>query len=174
MEEEVVRLEEQVVNFRQGLYQEAVYASSKRDNVENLNESIEQSPVRSSKHQRSKSLSVNEMSPVTTTVRPQPSLTRSVSSRKVLPPYTIYDRAGQCYSRPTNGRQASIKPSSATGDVRGKENQSLANAVKDKQSLEKKIAKVVTPVKRLLPAKHESPEKCLDPLKTQVMNWFFG
>ncbi|XVF17720.1 hypothetical protein REPUB_Repub10bG0147900 [Reevesia pubescens] len=161
LEEEVVRLEEQVVNFRQGLYQEAVYASSKR-NVENLNESIEQSPVRSSKHQRSKSLSVNEMSSVTTIARPQPSLARSVSSRKILPPDTIYDRAG-----PTNARQSSTKPNSASGDVRGKENQSFANALKDKQSPQKKIYKVVTPVKRL-PNKHESADKCLDPLKSQL------
>ncbi|XVF59462.1 hypothetical protein PTKIN_Ptkin07bG0278100 [Pterospermum kingtungense] len=167
LEEEVVRLEEQVVNFRQGLYQEAVYASSKR-NVENLNESIEQSPVRGLKHQRSKSLSVNEMSSVTTPVRPQPSLARSVSSRKLLPTDAIHDRGGQCFSRPTNGRQVnSIKPSSASGDVRGKENQSFANAVKDKQSPDKKIAKVATPVKRL-PSKYESPVKCLDPLKSQL------
>ncbi|XP_022740038.1 uncharacterized protein LOC111292091 isoform X2 [Durio zibethinus] len=166
LEEEVVRLEEQVVNFRQGLYQEAVYASSKR-NVENLNESIEQSPVRSSKHQRSKSLSVNEMSSVTTIARSQPSLARSVSSRKLLPPDSIYDRAGQCFSRSTNGRQASTKPNSTSGDIRGKENQSFTNAVKDKRSPEKKISKVVTPVKRLT-TKHESPNKCLDPLKVQL------
>ncbi|XVF15588.1 hypothetical protein REPUB_Repub09cG0167300 [Reevesia pubescens] len=166
LEEEVVRLEEQVVNFRQGLYQEAVYTSSKR-NVDNLNDSVEQSPVRSSKHQRSKSLSVNEMSLVTTIARPQPSLARSVSSRKLLPADAIYDRAGQCFSRTTNGRQVSAKPNSASGDVRGKENQSFANAVEDKLSPEKKISKVVTPVKRL-PTKHESAEKCLDPLKLQL------
>ncbi|XP_021275153.1 uncharacterized protein LOC110409952 isoform X1 [Herrania umbratica] len=166
LEEEVVRLEEQVVNFRQGLYQEAVYTSSKR-NVENLNESIEQSPVRSSKHQRSKSLSINEMSSVTTIGKPQPSLARSVSSRKLLPPDSTYDRNGQCFSRPTNGRQASTKLNSASGDVRGKENQSFANAVKDKQSPEKKIPKVVTPAKRL-PTKHESADKCLDALKSQL------
>lgn len=139
------------MNFRQGLYQESVYASSKR-NVEILNESMEQSPIRSSKHRRSKSFSVvNETSSVTTIARPQPSLSRCVSSRKLLPPDTVNDRTGQSFSRPTNGgRQASIKPNSASGDVSGKENQSFANAVKAKQSPEKKISKVVsTPVKRL-------------------------
>ncbi|XP_052481754.1 uncharacterized protein LOC105763353 isoform X1 [Gossypium raimondii] len=167
LEEEVVRLEEQVVSFRQGLYQEAVYASSKR-NVENLNEStVEQSPVRSSKHQRSKSLSVNEMSLVPTIARSQPSLSRSVSSRKMLPPDTIYDRAGQCFIRPTNGKQASTKFNSASGDVRGKENQSFANAVKDKQSPDKKVSNIVTPVKRL-PTKLDSADKYLDPLKVQL------
>ncbi|KAF5817732.1 putative ternary complex factor MIP1, leucine-zipper [Helianthus annuus] len=35
LEEEVVRLEEQVVHFRQGLYQEAVYISSSKRNLEN-------------------------------------------------------------------------------------------------------------------------------------------
>ncbi|TYH95023.1 hypothetical protein ES332_A12G079000v1 [Gossypium tomentosum] len=167
LEEEVVRLEEQVVSFRQGLYQEAVYASSKR-NVENLNEStVEQSTVRSSKHQRLKSLSVNEMSLVPTIARSQPSLSRSVSSRKMLPPDTIYDRAGQCFIRPTNGKQASTKFSSASGDIRGKENQSFANAVKDKQSPDKKVSNIVTPVKRL-PIKLDSADKYLDPLKVQL------
>ncbi|MFQ6634254.1 hypothetical protein Gotur_012330 [Gossypium turneri] len=166
LEEEVVRLEEQVVNFRQGLYQEAVYASSKR-NVENLNESIQQSPVRSSKHQRSRSFSVNETSSVTIIARLQQSLSRGVSSRKLLPPDTIYDGSGKSVSRPTNERQASTKPNSASGDVRGKENQSFGNAVKDKQSSEKAISKVVTPVKRL-PTPHKSADKCLDPLKLQL------
>lgn len=36
MEEEVIRLEEQVVHFRQGLYQEAVYISSSKKNMESL------------------------------------------------------------------------------------------------------------------------------------------
>ena len=36
LEEEVVRLEEQVVYFRQGLYQEAVYISSSKKNMESL------------------------------------------------------------------------------------------------------------------------------------------
>lgn len=35
LEEEVVRLEEQVVHFRQDLYQEAVYISSSKRNMEN-------------------------------------------------------------------------------------------------------------------------------------------
>ncbi|KAK8717499.1 hypothetical protein V6N13_044767 [Hibiscus sabdariffa] len=167
LEEEVVRLEEQVVSFRQGLYQEAVYATSKR-NAENSNEStVEQSPVRRTKHQRSKSLSVNEMSPVPTISKPQPSLSRSVSSRKLLPPDTSHDRSGQCFSRPTNGRQASVKSNSSSGDVRGKENQSFANASKDKQSPDKKVSNYVTPVKRL-PTKLEPTDKCLDPLKVQL------
>ncbi|GMJ07984.1 hypothetical protein like AT4G37080 [Hibiscus trionum] len=164
LEEEVVWLEEQVVSFRQGLYQEAVYASSKR-NVENSNEfTVKQAPARSTKHQRSKSLSVNKTSPVQTISRTQPSLSRSVSSRKLLLPNTIHDRFGQCFNRQTNGRQGSTKSNSASGDVRGKENQSF---FKDKQSPDKKVSNIATPVKRL-PTKLESADNCLDPLKVQL------
>lgn len=35
LEEEIVRLEEQVVHFRQDLYQEAIYISSSKKNMEN-------------------------------------------------------------------------------------------------------------------------------------------
>lgn len=169
LEEEVVRLEEQLVNFRQGLYQEAVYISSKR-NVDNANDLVEGSPSRSFKHQRSKSLSHNEINSVTTISRVQPTLARSASSRKLLPPDAIYDRAGHGIIRPINGRQASSKPNSSsivTLDGRGKENQALSSAVKNKQSLEKKIMKVIAPIK-ILTIKQDSAEKCSDPMKLQV------
>lgn len=168
MEEEVVRLEEQVVNFRQGLYQEAVYISSKRS-VETANDSIEQSPARSNKHQRSKSLSQNEFSSLTSMPKSQPSLARSASSRKLFSPDPAADRPGHCSSRPMNGKQATMKPnpsSFAAGDTSGKENQSCSNTMKDKQSPDKKIAKIVAPGKKL-PNKHE--EKSTDPLKLQVL-----
>ncbi|GMY19348.1 hypothetical protein FCV25MIE_14587 [Fagus crenata] len=58
------------------------------------------------------------------------------------------------------------QPSLARKDGQGKENWSCTNSVKDKQSPEKKYAKIVTPVKKP-PIKHESVEKCLDPLKSQ-------
>lgn len=174
MEEEVVRLEEQVVNFRQGLYQEAVYISSKR-NVENSNDS-DQLSVRSCKHQRSKSLSHTEINLASTSTRPQPSLARTASSRKLIPSEAINDRTTtNCFIR-TSGRQGSMKLNSSSShleDGRGKENRSCTNSMKDKQSPERKSPKVVTPVKRL-PIKNESSDKCLDPLKLQVYNdlWF--
>ncbi|XP_038721899.1 uncharacterized protein LOC120014049 isoform X2 [Tripterygium wilfordii] len=168
LEEEVVRLEEQVVNFRQGLYQEAVYNSSKR-NAENLSDAIDQSPVRTSKHARSRSLSQNEVSSATFTARPQPSLGRCTSSRKLFASdTTISDRTG--INRPSNGKQVSGRPNSSLSlmeDGRGKENQSCCNSVKDKQSPEKKAGKVVTPVKRI-PIKNELAEKCADPSKLQL------
>ncbi|GKU94703.1 hypothetical protein SLEP1_g8156 [Rubroshorea leprosula] len=175
LEEEVVRLEEQVVNFRQGLYQEAVYISSKR-NVDNADDLVEGSSSRSFKHQRSKSLSYNEINSVTTISRVQPSLARSASSRKLLPPDTIHDRAGHGIIRAINRRQASSKPNSSsivTLDGREKENQVLSRAGKDKQSLEKKILKVVTPIK-ILTINQDSADKCSDPIKLQQDSRLLG
>ncbi|XP_062154186.1 uncharacterized protein LOC133862402 isoform X2 [Alnus glutinosa] len=169
LEEEVVRLEEQVVNFRQGLYQEAVHQFSKR-NVENSGDSMDHNLIRSSKHQRSKSLPQNELNSATSMARPQPSLTRSTSNRKLLSSDTGPDRTTNFYSRPAMGRQSSKKPNSSPSfpeNGRGKENWLCANSVKDKQSPEKKCTKVVTPVKKP-PIKHESVEKCVDPLRSQI------
>lgn len=154
LEEEVVRLEEQVVNFRKGLYQEAVYTSSKR-NLEILNDSIEQNSLRSSKHQRSKSLSQSEFN-LTTMARPQPPLARSTSSRKLL------FSSDTIISDNTAGKQLHRKQNSISSipeEGRGKENLSFSNAVmKDTQSPEKKTSKASTPVKKT-PVKQESAEK---------------
>lgn len=54
LEEEVVRLEEQVVNFRQGLYQEAVYISSSKRNVDNSAETCDQYQINNRKQKQSK------------------------------------------------------------------------------------------------------------------------
>ncbi|KAE9606766.1 hypothetical protein Lal_00025864 [Lupinus albus] len=141
LEEEVVRLEEQVVSFRQGLYQEAVYISSKR-NAENLNNPMDHNSIRSSKHRRSKSLSQSELTSTSTSAaaRPQLSLARSASGRKLL-------------SIPKEGH--------------GKENTSFCNSMKDKQSPDKKTAKVITPLQKS-PIKQESSDKCVDHFKLQV------
>ncbi|KAJ4714920.1 Protein of unknown function, DUF547 [Melia azedarach] len=156
LEEEVVRLEEQVVNFRQGLYQEAVYISSKR-NAENSNDS-DQLSVRSYKHQRSKSLSHNEINLASTTARPQPSLGRCTSSRKLV--YSDSDRTTTaCFTRTMNGKQGSSRLNSSSfhlDDGQGKENRSCTNAVKDKQSPEKKIPKL----EYRLEAQEKAEESC--------------
>lgn len=138
LEEEVVRLEEKVVNFRQGLYQEAVYISSKR-NAENSIDSIEQNSIKGSKHQRSKSLSQSELN--STTTRPQISLAKSASSRKLV-----------------NGKQLHSK-------------QDSLSSIPEEKSIEKKMAKVITPVKKS-PTKQESADKCVDHVKLQVLNDF--
>lgn len=170
LEEEVVRLEEQVVNFRQGLYQEAVYVSSKK-NVENSKDAIDQQPSTTrSKHARSKSLSLNETNSATFAARPQPSLARCTSSKRLFSTDPIIERSGQCSNRPSNrGKYASGKPNSSSSlvdDGRGKENRSCINYVKDKQSPDK-MAKITTPVKRT-PNKRESEEKSLEPSKLQL------
>ncbi|RZC11564.1 hypothetical protein D0Y65_011667 [Glycine soja] len=165
LEEEVVRLEEQVVNFRQGLYQEAVYISSKR-NAENLNDPIDQNTIRSSKHQRSKSMSQSEFNS-TMMGKPQPSLARSASSRKLM---FSSDTGNDHTGKLVHGKQLHRKQdsfSSIPEDGRGKENRSFGNFVKDKQSPEKKTTKVVTAIKKS-PLKQESPEKCMDHLKLQL------
>ncbi|KAK7263112.1 hypothetical protein RJT34_30697 [Clitoria ternatea] len=166
LEEEVVRLEEQVVNFRQGLYQEAVYISSKR-NAENLNDPIEQNSIRSSKHQRSKSMSQSEFNSAIMS-RSQPSLARSASSRKLMFSFdTVTDHTG---GKLVQGKQLHRKQDSCSSipeEGRGKENRSFGNFVKGKQSPEKKTTKVITPMKKS-PLKQESAEKCVDHLKLQL------
>uniref|UniRef100_A0A1J3JG09 DUF547 domain-containing protein n=1 Tax=Noccaea caerulescens TaxID=107243 RepID=A0A1J3JG09_NOCCA len=162
LEEEVVRLEEQVVSFRQGLYQEAVYISSKR-NLEspNSNGVSENSPVRSSKHQRSKSMSQHEFNSLITPPKKHQqslSLSRSISSRKLFSSsdQTVNDKSGQRVV--VNGKQASPKPNlssvTKTVDVRGKENQTSSNGFKDKkdkESPEKKLGRFLTSVKKKKP-----------------------
>ncbi|XP_020216154.1 uncharacterized protein LOC109799911 isoform X2 [Cajanus cajan] len=152
LEEEVVRLEEQVVNFRQGLYQEAVYISSKR-NAENLRDSMDQNSIRSSKHQRSKSLSQSEINS-TTMARPQLSLARSASSRKLFSDIVI-DHT----SKLVNRKQLHIKQdslSSIPGEGWRKENPLFYSPLKDKQSPQKKTAKVIAPVNKSSIKKQES------------------
>lgn len=181
LEEEVVRLEEQVVSFRQGLYQEAVYISSKRNLESPNNNSLnENSPVRSTKHQRSKSMSQHEFnSMITPPKKHQQSLSRSISSRKLFSSdQTVNDRSGQ---RVVNGKQASPKPnlSSVTKplDVRGKENQTSINASKDKknkESPEKKLGRFLTSVKKKKPLikPEAAADKHSESIKLQVCTTF--
>ncbi|XP_061341393.1 uncharacterized protein LOC133287740 [Gastrolobium bilobum] len=159
LEEEVVRLEEQVVNFRQCLYQEAVYISSKR-NAENMNDPIDQNSIRSSKHRRSKSLSQSEVNS-TTMAKPQLSLARNASSRKLFSSDIVTDHTGKL----VNGKQDLL--SSITEEGQGKESPLFCNTLKDKQSADKKTVKVITPVKKS-PIKQESADKCVDHLKLQL------
>jgi hypothetical protein len=74
LEEEVVRLEEQVVHFRQDLYQEAVYMSSSKRNVESLSDLYHLYPNKNPKPDQSKSLAQNVDESATSTIRHLPSL----------------------------------------------------------------------------------------------------
>ncbi|XP_012574561.1 uncharacterized protein [Cicer arietinum] len=150
LEEEVVRLEQKVVNFRQGLYQEAVNISFKR-NAENLNDPMEQSSIRGSKHQRSKSLTHSELN--STAIRPQLSLARSASSSKPFSSSSsdiVHDRTRKL----VNKKQLHSK-------------QDSLSSISEEKSFEKKTAKVIPPVKKS-PTKQESADKCVDHLKLQL------
>lgn len=76
LEEEVVRLEEQVVNFRQGLYQEA-HISSTRDLRDDLS-------TRPSKQRHSRASSQSEVDSGSSEARPSPCFSRIASSRKFV------------------------------------------------------------------------------------------
>ncbi|XP_073037841.1 uncharacterized protein [Primulina eburnea] len=92
LEEEVVRLEEQVVNFRQGLYQEAVCLSSKKSADD----------LRSSSGKRhSRSLSQSETNSGSILARPVSRLSRSSTTRKSD---CLIDIASSC-PETTNGKQ---------------------------------------------------------------------
>eukprot|EP00268_Persea_americana_P006176 TRINITY_DN121_c1_g1_i7.p2 TRINITY_DN121_c1_g1~~TRINITY_DN121_c1_g1_i7.p2 ORF type:complete len:222 (-),score=56.32 TRINITY_DN121_c1_g1_i7:1407-2072(-) len=54
LEEEVIRLEEQLVNFRQGLYQEAVYIASSKKSIESAIDSYDLNSNKSSKAEHTK------------------------------------------------------------------------------------------------------------------------
>ncbi|KAF8405074.1 hypothetical protein HHK36_009971 [Tetracentron sinense] len=169
LEEEVVRLEEQVVNFRQGLYQEAVYISySKR--MDNPTNSYDPYPVKNPKQEQSKFSFHAEGNLGTAVVTSLPSLAGDTLGLRQLVSDTISDRTGPCSNRSTNEKQALKKPHSSLNfseDGQGKENQSCINSAKNnKPSPKQKAQRIRTPVKRPT-TEHGSAEKCLDPLKLQ-------
>lgn len=75
-----MRLEEQVVHFRQGLYQEAVYISSSKRNMESSADLYEPYPIKNSKEKQSKISVQTESSSVTPTFRHLPSLPGNTSN----------------------------------------------------------------------------------------------
>ncbi|KAJ4963526.1 hypothetical protein NE237_023465 [Protea cynaroides] len=169
LEEEVVRLEEQVVNFRHGLYQEAVYISSSKKNMESMTDLYELHPCINAKQEQAKSSSQAESNSTTTVATA--SLPGNFSGLAQLVTDSVSDRTGHCSNRPTNVKQSEKKPHgflSSPEDKRGKENQSCPNSTKkNKQSPKQKSPKIKTPVRRPL-NEPRSEEKNLDPLKLQL------
>ncbi|KAI3928897.1 hypothetical protein MKW92_013540 [Papaver armeniacum] len=112
LEEEVVRLEEQVVNCRQGLYQEAVKSSSQSEGNSSTSTTSRHIPVTTS----------------TTTVS---------SNSTQLATDSVSDRTVSNVHRPTNGKRSlkKLHPHSVQSleDTRGKENHSCINATKTKK-----------------------------------------
>ncbi|XP_076939196.1 uncharacterized protein LOC143607738 [Bidens hawaiensis] len=124
LEEEVVRLEEEVVSFRQGLYQEAVYLSSKVNinNSDNNNNSLDQSSSVSQLE-----LEVHSEPSKLSQQKPLNSLTRSGSTR-----LSYSNRIGpDLLNTLVDKKPADLKkPDLVNSDdgVLGKENRSAVNS----------------------------------------------
>lgn len=167
LEEEVVRLEELVVNVRQGLYQEAVYTSSRRNGSNSAESPSDISrTVSRRRHTRSFSQSEVNLESSPPTVQSLPSLSRCSSSRKLLSPDSDSTRY-RCDRNLINGEQLLNRFNSPLDDRVGKENKSLANSIKDK-SLPTKKSPAIKPPVQLSPVKPQSIGKCADPSKIQV------
>ncbi|CAI9763311.1 unnamed protein product [Fraxinus pennsylvanica] len=165
LEEEVVRLEEQVVNFRQGLYQEAVYISSQKG-VEDSPFSYTESSIGSSRRSHSRSLSQSEVN----MAQPSASLARSASTRsatrKRLPFETVSEVTRDSFNRASNEKLASCKPNLSSEYGLRNEDRSYLNYSNDKLSSEKRRPVINIPEKG--PAlKPEPIRKIASPRKLQ-------
>ncbi|KAK9109139.1 hypothetical protein Sjap_017199 [Stephania japonica] len=161
LEEEVVRLEEQVVSFRQGLYQEAVNISSSKQNIENAGDLYELYSCRNPKKGHLKSKSQTEGDFASSNVR-------GVSTAQ-LASAQIADRSGYPSNHTTNVKRTSIEPNSGldySEDGRGKENQFYRNSSTNKKPLQKQTTlKNRTPEKKDLTLEQKAMEKHLNPQK---------
>ncbi|XP_058097044.1 uncharacterized protein LOC131242438 isoform X2 [Magnolia sinica] len=168
LEEEVIRLEEQVVNFRQGLYQEAVYISTSKKTMENESDLYDQYPRRNSKAELPKSSS-QAMDSETSMARPLPSV--NCNSRLIQFSSNIASERMEHFSNwHLNGKRQPNKLHSCSTfpeDGRGKENHLHANSMKNKQLLQQKATRT-RPAPKGPPAQPRSTEKCLAPLKMQL------
>ncbi|KAL2240327.1 UNVERIFIED_CONTAM: hypothetical protein Sindi_0673900 [Sesamum indicum] len=148
LEEEVVRLEEQVVNFRQGLYQEAVYISSRNSPPPDLTPSRNKLSTGSSirKHSRSSSQSEANLGSFGT----RPLLSRIASTRKFLSTDSLSDGLRNLPESPCNGKQpqSQSKQGLALENGLGGDNQSSSSSDKDKLSPLKKSLLLGTPMKK--------------------------
>ncbi|KAJ8567238.1 hypothetical protein K7X08_019446 [Anisodus acutangulus] len=165
LEEEVVRLEVQVVNYRKGLYQEAVSTCSRRNTDENhLPDSCPLLPGKGPKQRHSRSLSMSEVNLGSSVPHSSPSLDRSASSRKLFLKESVFDSSRTSYDVVTsNSRQAVMKNcnDSLKDGLIGNENHSADTSTKDKPSPQKQVNTIKTPSKRP-PVKPESITKVAD------------
>lgn len=137
LEEEVVRLEEQVVNFRQGLYQEAIYVSSSKKTKESTSDSY------CDRNQSQNSKTIEQAKPCAHLANSEAVNIRktSVSMRWS----SDADSNGPSSNQFANGKQTPKKPNASLAlpeDRRGKENQLNTNSAGNcKQSPVKKVSK---------------------------------
>ncbi|XP_059293685.1 uncharacterized protein LOC132046887 [Lycium ferocissimum] len=163
LEEEVVRLEVQVVNYRQGLYQEAVSTCSRRnmDDI-HLPDSCPQFHGKGPKQKHSRSLSMSEVNLGSSVPHSSPSLSRSASSRKLFLKESVFDSSRICYDVTSNSRQTVTKNcNDSLKDGLGKENHSADTSTMDKASPQKQVNTIKTSSKRP-PVKPESISKIAD------------
>ncbi|KAM3286248.1 hypothetical protein P3S67_025047 [Capsicum chacoense] len=160
LEEEVVRLEVQVVNYRQGLYQEAVSTCSMRNVDDNhLSDSCPQLPGKGLKQRHSRSLSMSEVNLGSSVPQFSPSLDRSASSRKFFLKESVFDSSRISYDVTSNTRHAVMKScNDSLTDGLGKDNHSADTCTKDKPSPQKQVNTIKTSLKRP-PVKPESISK---------------
>ncbi|PHT91588.1 hypothetical protein T459_06701 [Capsicum annuum] len=160
LEEEVVRLEVQVVNYRQGLYQEAVSTCSMRNVDDNhLPDSCPQLPGKGLKQRHSRSLSMSEVNLGSSVPQFSPSLDRSASSRKFFLKESVFDSSRISYDVTSNTRHAVMKScNDSLTDGLGKDNHSADTCTKDKPSPQKQVNTIKTSLKRP-PVKPESISK---------------
>lgn len=164
LEEEVVRLEEQVVDFRQGLYQEALYTSSRKT----TEKSTTVVPMTSSRGKHSRSFSHSEVNvEISSPTRPSPSIARTTTRRRLLSSDPVCDPDEHSSDRHVNDKQCLKKLDTSLEDGLGKENQLCMNSTKVKQFPENNSTIARTPGKRP-PSKPKSAEKCVDFQKQQV------
>ncbi|KAJ0984734.1 hypothetical protein J5N97_003090 [Dioscorea zingiberensis] len=136
LEEEVVRLEDQVVNFRQGLYQEAIYISSSRKTTENASDFYgDHYPFQSN------SCNMEHFS--------EPYAQQSAFTSASMRWYEDMDLNEPSSNRFANAKQPVKKLNASPGfaeDRRGKENQSnTTNSAKNvKRPQVKKVARIRT------------------------------
>lgn len=81
LEEEVVRLEQEVVHFRQGLYQEAVYISSSKRSIESSADSYPPYPAKNHKPERHKFSAQHVGDSAAFTRRLKPSISGRLSAK---------------------------------------------------------------------------------------------
>ncbi|KAL2552061.1 hypothetical protein Fot_05680 [Forsythia ovata] len=156
LEEEVVRLEEQLVNFRQGLYQEAVHTASQRNSEDSI-DSCNDLSITSSRKSHSRSLSQIELNSGSSLGMPSHSLARSASKR-LLSSDRVFNGTMSCSERPGNGKQAAKKSNKYLKDGLANDNRSCLNSAKDR---------AIDPSVKRHPVKPESVLKSVNPLKIQ-------
>ncbi|KAL3346504.1 hypothetical protein AABB24_025108 [Solanum stoloniferum] len=163
LEEEVVRLEEQVVNYRQGLYQEAVSTCSRRNTDGNhLSDSYAQLHGKVSKQRHSRSFSMSEVNLGSSVSQSSLSLDRSASSRKLFLKESVFGSSRISYDVTSNSRQAVMKScNDSLIDGLRKENHSADSCTKDKPSPQKQVSMIKTSLVRP-PVKPESISKIAD------------